>query len=90
MFFVPCTVIQLCNVNQENALLKINVLIQFFLSSTCFQLMVNIRKTTLYMRPCRVCFSCICASRLAGWRMCSIVFLTVNVRCSKHVDEKRN
>ena len=51
MFFAPCTVIQ------HRALLKINVLIQFVLSSTCFEhLMFIIRKTILYMRPYMVLF----------------------------------
>jgi len=40
------TVIQLCNVNQQNAHCQINVLFQFFLSSTYFKhLMFIIRKT---------------------------------------------
>jgi hypothetical protein len=38
---------------------KINVLIQFFLSSTCFEhLMFIIRKTILYMQPYMVYFPC--------------------------------
>ena len=63
MYFVPCIVIQLCNVNQEKALFKINVLIQFFLSSTCFEhFMFIIRKTILYMQPYMLRYSCIYAS----------------------------
>jgi len=83
-----CTVIKFCNVNQQNELLKINVLIQFFLSTTCFEhLLFIIRKTIMYMRPYMVCFSCMYASSLAGWRMCSIVFLMMNIRCSTYVDK---
>jgi len=35
-FFVPCSVTQLCNINQQNAYFA-NVLIQFCVSSTCFE-----------------------------------------------------
>jgi len=36
--FVTCIVIKLCNVNQQNARLKlIRILIHWFLSSTCFE-----------------------------------------------------
>jgi hypothetical protein len=35
LFFVPCIVIQLCNVNQQMRTFQINVLIQFLVSSTC-------------------------------------------------------
>jgi hypothetical protein len=45
-FNVPCVVIQLWNINQQNALFQINVLIQFFLSPKCLeQIMFVIRKT---------------------------------------------
>jgi hypothetical protein len=37
-FFATCIVVQLSNVNQQYAhFLKINILIQFFLFSTCFE-----------------------------------------------------
>jgi hypothetical protein len=36
-FFVPCIVIQLRNVNQQMHTFEINVLIQFLVSSTCFE-----------------------------------------------------
>jgi len=38
-FFVPCIVTQLCNVNQQyvHIFFKFNVLIQFYVSSTCFE-----------------------------------------------------
>jgi hypothetical protein len=43
---------QLRNVNQQNALFYINVLIQFFLSSACFEhRMFVIRKNILYIQP---------------------------------------
>ena len=49
----------LCNVNQQNALFEINVLIQFFLCSTCFEhRMFVIRKNILYMQLYMVCFPC--------------------------------
>jgi len=59
MFSVPCIVIQLCNVDQQNALFKNNVLIHFFLSYTCFEhFMFIFRNTILYMQPYIVCFQC--------------------------------
>jgi len=67
------------------------------------------RKTLLYMQLYMVCFLCICASNLAGWRMldclhkcmknipykfaCTIrgiIFLMMNTRCSKHVEDKKS
>jgi len=70
--FVQCIVIQLCNVNQQNALLNY-VSIQIFLPSTSFEhLTFIIRKTTLCMQPYVVCYSCVYVSSLAGGRMCSI------------------
>ena len=36
-FFCTCIVIQLCNVNQQMHTFQINVLIQFLVSSTCFE-----------------------------------------------------
>jgi len=57
MLFVPCVVVQLCNikqiqvcdVNQQKYALQINVLIQFFLSSTCLEhLTFIVRKTIQY------------------------------------------
>ena len=46
--FVPCIVIQLCNVNQQNAsFFKINVVIQFFVSSTCFEHHVFVIRKTI-------------------------------------------
>jgi len=70
MLFVPCIVTQLCHVNQQNALFKINALIQLFLSSTRFEhLMFIIRKSIFYMQLYVLCFSCIYASSLAGLRM---------------------
>ena len=48
MFFVPCIVIQSGNVNQQNAhFLKINALIKFLVSSTCFEHNVFIIKKTI-------------------------------------------
>jgi len=50
-FFVPCIVIQLCNVNQQIHMFYI-VLIQFLVSSTCFEHQLFIfRKTVLYTQP---------------------------------------
>jgi hypothetical protein len=37
MFFVPCIVIQLCNINQQIHTFQIKVLIQFLMSSTCLE-----------------------------------------------------
>ena len=37
MFFVPCIVIQLCNVNQQMRTFQIGVLIQFLASCVCFK-----------------------------------------------------
>jgi len=46
-----------------------NVLIQFFLSSACFELlMFIIWKTILYMQPYMVRFPCVNASSLPGWK----------------------
>jgi len=57
MFFASCLVIQLCNINQKTRTFQINVLIKFFLCSTCFEhLMFIIRKTKLYMQPYMVFF----------------------------------
>jgi len=51
--FLPSIVIQLRNVNQQNALIKLN---NFFLSSTCFEhSMFVISNTILYMQPYTVC-----------------------------------
>jgi len=36
-FFVPSIVMQLCNVNRQMRAFQINVLMQFVLSSTCFE-----------------------------------------------------
>jgi hypothetical protein len=50
------------NFYQQNAHFLINVLIQFLLSSTCFEhLMFIFRKTILYMQHYMVCFLCIYA-----------------------------
>jgi len=65
--FVPCVVIQLYNVNQQNArFFIINVLIQFFVSFTCFEHHVFISRKTIctcsllwyfFMQKCMfVCF----------------------------------
>jgi len=71
-FFVPCIVIQLCNVKEQNAhFFKINVLIQFFVFSTCFEHHVFIIRKTI--RTCSfymLCFSRVYVSSLAGGRMC--------------------
>ena len=45
MFFVPCIVMQLCNVNQLMHAFQINGLIHFLASSTCFEHHVFIRMT---------------------------------------------
>ena len=45
--FVLCIVIQLCNVNQQMHTFKINVLIQFLVSSTCFEHHVFIIRKTI-------------------------------------------
>ena len=43
---------QLCNVNQQKCTFKINVLINFFLPSTCFKhLMFIFKKILLYIQP---------------------------------------
>jgi len=61
-FFVPCTVIQLRNVNQQMHTFQINVLIQFLLSSACLEHPIFvIRKTWLYIQFYMVFLSCICA-----------------------------
>jgi len=49
----------------------INVLIQFFMSSVCFEHHVFIiRKTILYMQFFMVCFLCLYVSSLARWKHC--------------------
>jgi len=65
--FVRCTVIQLCNVTNRMHTFWINVLIQFVLSSTCFEYLVFIARKTvlLYMHFYMLCFTCIYASSLA-------------------------
>jgi len=66
LFFIPCIVKLSCNVNQPNAIFKF-VLIQFLLSSTCFEhLMIIIRKTIMYVLPYIVCLPCVYASSLPG------------------------
>ena len=47
MFFVPCIVIQLCNVNQQMHTFLINVFIQLLASSTCFEHHVFISRKTI-------------------------------------------
>jgi hypothetical protein len=47
----------------------INVLIQFFMSSACFEHNVFIiRNTILYMQFFMVCFLCLYVSSLVGWK----------------------
>jgi len=61
MFFVPCIVIQLCNVNQPIHTFQINGLIQFLASSTCFEHHVFIiRKTICKCRFCMLFFMHLC------------------------------
>jgi hypothetical protein len=47
MFFVPCSVIQLCNVNAQMHTFQINVLIQSLVSSACFKHRVFIIRKTI-------------------------------------------
>jgi len=55
----PTQCIVLCDVNQHNAHFQIDVLIQFLVSSTCFELLTFIfRKIILHMQPYMLCFSC--------------------------------
>ena len=70
MFFIPCFVIQLCNVKQQMHTFQINVLIQFFLSYTCFEHHVFItRKAICRMQFFYGRFLCIYVSSLAGGRI---------------------
>jgi hypothetical protein len=46
-FFVPCIVIQLCNVTQQMHTFQINVLIQFLVSFACFEHHVFIMRKTI-------------------------------------------
>jgi hypothetical protein len=45
--FVSCTLIQLCHVNQQIHTFKITVLIQFLVSSMCFENLVFIIRKTI-------------------------------------------
>ena len=51
----------------------INVLINFFVSSTCFEHHVFIIRKTICVCIFNICFSCVYLSSLAGGRMCSIL-----------------
>ena len=56
MLFVPCIVIQLCNVNQQMHTFEINVLIHFLASSACFEHHVFIIRKTTCTRTFVWCF----------------------------------
>jgi len=46
--FVPCIVIQFCNVNQQMHTFQINVVIQFLVSSSYFEHHVFVVRKTIY------------------------------------------
>jgi hypothetical protein len=92
---------RLCNVNQQNALLKFMFLFSSSCFSTCFEyLMFIIRKTILYMQSYMVCIEHILhPARLLAYMqrkrniqgcIYNIVFLKINIRWSKHVEDKKN
>jgi hypothetical protein len=65
-------VIQLCKVNQQNALLKINDLIQRFFVFYMFRTFYfHLQNILFYVHSFMVFFPCIYASRLTGWCICS-------------------
>ena len=75
MFFAPCTVIQLCNVNQQNVLFEL----MFKSNSTCHLHVSTILYSSSGRTYCICSFipyvlSCIYARSLAGWRVCSILY----------------
>ena len=74
MIFVPCVVIQLCNVNQQMHTFQINVLIQFLLSSTRFEHQVFIIRKAICTCSFYGMFSCVYVSSLADGRMCSMLY----------------
>ena len=69
MFFVPCIVIQLCNINQQMHTFQINF------CTCCIHHVFIIRKTICTCSFCMVCFPYIYVSSIAGERICSIQYL---------------
>lgn len=64
---------------------QINVLIQCFSSSTYCEHHYQKDYIALYMQLYLICFSCMYASSLAGWRMvANSTYLYRNARYNKH------
>jgi len=67
LFFAMCIVIQLCNVNQQMHTFQTNILIQFLVSSTCFEHHVFIIRKNIHAVFYSI-FTYIYVSSLAGGR----------------------
>ena len=64
---------------------QIKVLIQFFLSSTCFEHNAFVIRKIICTRSfIIVCFSCIYVSSLEGGRMCLIILKTARLLTQMH------